>query len=226
MIQRQFRTPAIVLRRTNYGEADRVISLLTPDRGKLSAIAKGVRKQKSKLAGGLELLAVCDVTLLEGRGDMLLVTSTRLDQFYGDILHEYERMELAYAFIKDINRVAETVTEPDFYYLLRDSLQYLNTKIISWKLVDLWFRLRLNILLGHGLNLLTDREGNKLAADKTYHFDFAENAFYEHTAGRFNAEHIKLLRLASVKTPAVLRQVSGLDIILDDCLWLVRSLES
>src|SRR5690242_19276754 len=102
MIQRQFRTPAIVLRRTNYGEADRVISLLTPDRGKLSAIAKGVRKQKSKLAGGLELLAVCDVTLLEGRGDMLLVTSARLDQFYGDILQEYERMELAYAFIKDI----------------------------------------------------------------------------------------------------------------------------
>jgi len=225
-MQRQFRTEAIVLRRTNYGEADRVINLLTPERGKLSAIAKGVRKQKSKLAGGLELLAVCDVTLLEGRGDMLLVTSARLGQFYGDILQEYERMELAYAFIKDINRVAETVTEPEFYYLLRDSLHYLNTKTIGWRLVELWFRLRLNILLGHGLNLLTDREGKKLAAEKKYHFDFAENAFYEHAVGRFGAEHIKLLRLASVKTPAVLRQVSGLDVILDDCLWLVRSQET
>jgi hypothetical protein len=135
-------------------------------------------------------------------------------------------MELAYAFIKDINRVAETVTESDFYYLLRDGLAYLNAKNIDWRLVELWFRLRLNILLGHGLNLQGDREGNKLAADKKYHFDFAENAFYEHTAGRFNAEHIKLLRLAAVKTPAVLRQVSGLDKILDDCLWLVRSQET
>lgn len=225
-MRQQFRTEAIVLRRTNYGEADRIINLLTPERGKLSAIAKGVRKQKSKLAGGLELLAVCDVTLLEGRGDMLLVTSARLVQFYGDILQEYERMELAYAFIKDINRVAETVTEPEFYYLLRDGLHYLNTKTIDWRLIELWFRLRLNMLLGHGLNLLTDHEGNKLAADKKYHFDFADNAFYEHTAGRFDAKHIKLLRLASVKTPAVLRQVSGLDIVLDDCLWLVRSQET
>lgn len=225
-MHRQFRTEAIVLRRTNYGEADRIINLLTPERGKLSAIAKGVRKQKSKLAGGLELLAVCDVTLLEGRSDMLLVTSARLGQFYGDILHEYERMELAYTFIKDINRVAETVTEPEFYYLLRDGLRYLDAKSIDWRLVELWFRLRLNILLGHGLNLLTDREDKKLAADKKYHFDFADNAFYEHTAGRFDSEHIKLLRLASVKTPAVLRQVSGLDAILDDCLWLVRSQET
>lgn len=222
----QFRTQAIVLRRTNYGEADRVISFLTPERGKISAIAKGVRKQKSKLAGGLELLAVCDVTLAEGRGNMALVTSARMEQFYGDILHEYERMELAYAFIKDINRVAETVTEAEFYYLLRDALQFLNTKTIDWRLVELWFRLRLQALLGHGLNLATDREDNKLAPDKTYHFDFAENAFYEHAAGKFNAEHIKLLRLASVKTPAILRQVSGLDAILDDCLWLVRSIEN
>ena len=50
-----YRTEAIILRRTNYGEADRVISLITPDRGKISGIAKGVRKPKSKLAGGLEL---------------------------------------------------------------------------------------------------------------------------------------------------------------------------
>ena len=63
-----FKTEAIMLRRTNYGEADRIISFITPDRGKLSAIAKGVRKPKSKLAGGLELFAASDITIAEGRG--------------------------------------------------------------------------------------------------------------------------------------------------------------
>ena len=44
------RTFGYVLRRTNYGEADRILNIITPS-GKISAIAKGVRKEKSKLAG-------------------------------------------------------------------------------------------------------------------------------------------------------------------------------
>jgi len=48
------KTKAIVLRRTNYGEADRIIQFITPV-GKISAIAKGVRREKSRLAGGIEL---------------------------------------------------------------------------------------------------------------------------------------------------------------------------
>ena len=64
------RTEAIILRRTNYGEADRILNVLTPEHGKVSAIAKGVRKAKSKLAGGLELFAVSDITILKGKSDM------------------------------------------------------------------------------------------------------------------------------------------------------------
>ena len=49
------KTDAIVLKRVNYREGDRIITFLTPD-GRLSAIAKGARKEKSKLAGGIEIL--------------------------------------------------------------------------------------------------------------------------------------------------------------------------
>ena len=220
-----FRTEAIILRRTNYGEADRILSIITPDRGKLSAIAKGVRKPKSKLAGGLELLAACDLTIMEGRGDMGLITSARMNEFYGDILHDYDRMELAYAMIKAVNKATETVSEPEFYYLLRGGLQFLNTGSIDWRITELWFRLNLQMLLGHGMNLGTDRTGEKLAADVTYQFDFGENAFYADGRGRFGAEHIKLLRLAAAKNPAVLRQVGGIGDIIEDCLWLLRTLE-
>ena len=56
------RLRAIVLRRTNYGEADRILQLLTP-KGKRSVMAKGARRERSKLAGGIELFALCDVVL-------------------------------------------------------------------------------------------------------------------------------------------------------------------
>ena len=77
------RLKAIVLRRTNYAEADRVLQLLTP-KGRRSVIAKGVRRERSKLAGGIELLAICDVVIRSGRGDLGLLTSARLAE-QGDL---------------------------------------------------------------------------------------------------------------------------------------------
>ena len=59
------RTKAIVLRRTNYGEADRILNFLT-EQGVIAAIAKGVRKEKSKLAGAVELFTVSDITHHKG----------------------------------------------------------------------------------------------------------------------------------------------------------------
>ena len=47
------RTDAIVLRRTNYGEADRILQVITPSSGRLSVMARSVRKEKSRLAGGI-----------------------------------------------------------------------------------------------------------------------------------------------------------------------------
>lgn len=218
-----FNTKAIVLRRTNYGEADRILSILTPERGKVSAIAKGVRKPKSKLAGGLELLALCDVTLLAGRGNMARITSARLDTFYGAILQDYDRLTFAYSAIKRINKATETISEPEFFDLLLGTLECLNNPLIDRRITELWFALQLDILLGHGINLATDREGNALEADKMYQYDFDDQAFFEHAGGKFGAAQIKLLRLAAVKSPVVLRQVSGVDEALDECLWLINT---
>jgi DNA repair protein RecO (recombination protein O) len=221
---RPFSSECIILRRTNYGEADRIISFLTPERGKLSAIAKGVRKPRSKLAGGLELFALCDVTFMEGRGDLALVTSARMRQFFGNILKNYDRMQLGYECVKQINQATETVSEPEFYSLLSDSLANLDDEAIDWRLIELGFRLKLQTLLGHGLNLATTSDGNKLQADQLYHYDFKDNVFYEDRAGRFGSEHITLMRLAAVKSPAVLKQVAGIERVIDDCVWLVRQM--
>jgi DNA repair protein RecO (recombination protein O) len=64
-----------VLRSIRYGEADRILHLYTPHRGRLGAIAKGVRKARSRFGGRLEPFFRLDLVLYEGRGDMMTVTS-------------------------------------------------------------------------------------------------------------------------------------------------------
>jgi DNA repair protein RecO (recombination protein O) len=219
-------TEAIILRRTNYGEADRILTILTPHHGKLSAIAKGVRKAKSKLAGSLELFATTELVIAQGRSAMGTVTAARLIHFYNDILKDYDRMSLAYELVKQINRVTEAVAEPEFYYLLRDSLMFLEQLAIDNRLVELWFRLRLAALLGRGLNVATDASGGPLHAGQSYNFDVSEMSFVASERGQFSSEHIKLLRLASVKSPTVISRVGGTTQLLDTCLWLARLIET
>ena len=69
------KTEAVVLRSMRYGEADRILHLYTPHRGRLSAIAKGVRRAKSRFGGRLEPCFRLDMVLHEGRSDLLTVTS-------------------------------------------------------------------------------------------------------------------------------------------------------
>jgi DNA repair protein RecO (recombination protein O) len=70
-----FKTEAVVLRSIRYGEADRVLHLFSVDRGRLGAIAKGVRKVRSRMGGRLEPLARVRLVLHEGRGELCTVTS-------------------------------------------------------------------------------------------------------------------------------------------------------
>jgi len=69
------KTEAIVLRSMRYGEADRILHLFTPERGRLSAIAKGVRRAKTRFGGRLEPYFRLQLVLYQGRSDLLTVTS-------------------------------------------------------------------------------------------------------------------------------------------------------
>jgi len=69
------KTEGIVLRSLRYGEADRILHLYTPDRGRVSAIAKGVRRAKSRFGGRLEPFFRLRLVLYQGRSDLFTVTS-------------------------------------------------------------------------------------------------------------------------------------------------------
>jgi DNA repair protein RecO (recombination protein O) len=78
---RTFRTSALVLKRRNFGEADRLLTLLTPEHGKFDALAKGARKPISKKTGHVELFTRADVLIARGRS-MDILTQAEMTQAY------------------------------------------------------------------------------------------------------------------------------------------------
>lgn len=215
------RTRAIVLRRTNYGEADRVLQLITPE-GRRSVMAKGARREKSKLAGGIELFGVSDVVINEGKGDLGILTSARLVHFYRHIIEDYDRLQFGYEVIKYVARASETVDEPDWYDVLFEVLKGLDAKTLPLQLTQTWFYLHYAELMGAELSLTNDVSGQPLRAEARYMYDVSEKGLRESENGDITAEHIKLLRLIGVKSLEVLVQIGGVEKILPDCWLLTR----
>jgi len=215
------RTKAIILRRTNYGEADRILQLLTPG-GRRSALARGVRREKSKLAGGIELFTVSDVVITEGKGELYILTSARLERFFRHILEDYDALQFGYEAVKQIARASEAVDEPAWFDMLLEILTALDDRKAPLQLVETWFYLRYADLLGHGLNLRRDIAGEQLEVDRHYIYDVSEQGLREAVSGDIGADHIKLLRLVNAKSLSVLSQISGLEPILSVCLLTAR----
>jgi DNA repair protein RecO (recombination protein O) len=203
MLSKDCRTLGIVLRRTNYAEADRILSLITPF-GKVSAMAKGVRKAKSKLAGGVEMFSLADLNVHQGRGKLGMVTGAKMVEYYGTgILADFERMELAATILKKVDRMTEEVEDlgqaenasaEDFFEITRQSLKALNDGVDA-QLVSSWFGINFLRASGEEMNLYRDINGEKLRADLKYDWNVIEGAFERAESGKFGADEIKLLRL-------------------------------
>lgn len=186
------RTQGYVLKRTNYGEADRILNIITPF-GKIVAIAKGVRKSKSKIAGGIEMFTLVDFNIHKGRSEFGIVTSAKLIKYYGEILKDYQRMELAGLILKKISQAAESSDSVEYFYITDQGLKGLNE---GWNLnlIEAWFWLHLTQAMGEDVNLHRDISGKKLVVDQRYDFDSNMMAFYENEYGEYGADEIKMLR--------------------------------
>ncbi|MFC2318108.1 MAG: DNA repair protein RecO, partial [Candidatus Saccharibacteria bacterium] len=170
---------AIVLRRTNYQEADRILDLVTP-LGKRSVIARGVRKEKSRLAGSVELLCESEIVLTKSnKSSLAILTSARLIRFYGNILKSYDRMTFAYDTLKNIGKAVNQIEEPEWYDLLSQVLSGLDDLKIDLRLIRVWFLLQYQKLLGNELNMLYDVNGEKLEKTKKYTYDYLERGLRE-----------------------------------------------
>jgi len=214
---KQIVTQAIVLSRTHFGEADRIVTVITPDHGKVRLIAKGVRKIKSKLAGGIELFGVNSITFIEGKSEIKTLISSRLLQHFGQIVHDIERTMFAYSVLKIINRTTEDNAEIEYFNLTAETLASINNEKLSLDLIMLWFNMQLLKLRGQSPNLDTDSNGHKLLAEQNYNFDFESMSFRVYASGMYTAQHIKLLRLGlKLNSPAPLLKIRGIAKVLQN----------
>lgn len=222
---KQINTTAIILSRTDYGEADRILTLLSPDHGKLRLMAKGVRRIKSKLAGGIELFSISDIAFIRGRGDIGTLVSTRLITHYGLIVKDVMRTMLGYELIKLLNRITEDEPEAEYYELLEQAFAALNDATIDAQLIRVWFQMQLLRLGGHSPNLHTDSRGTKLEAGQHYEFSYDEVAFTTRDDGHFTADHIKLLRVGfSGNEPRIMQKITGINQLMQDITPLVQTM--
>ena len=201
------RTAAIVLRRTNYGESDRILNILTPV-GKFSVIAKGVRKPKSKLAGGIELFCLSDIVIQSGKGDLKILTSAKMLKNYHRILADLEKFELASQILKAVGRITEQVASAEHFDLLKQSLEGIENNY-NQQLIENWFKINFNKINGEEYNFYTDQNGQKLQPDGHYTWDRTELIFHTDPNGNIGANEIKFARLMSTASLAVSARVKN-----------------
>src|SRR5881392_4028436 len=92
MASKTYKTEAIVLRSLRFSEADRILHLYTADRGRVGAIAKGIRKTKSRFGGRLEPLSHVELLLHEGSGELLTITGVDLRRSHSATREEPYRL--------------------------------------------------------------------------------------------------------------------------------------
>lgn len=216
------RTQAIVLHRTKYGETDRILNLLTPE-GRKSCVAKGVRKEKSKLAGGIEIFTVSDIVIHESeKSDLGILTSAKMVKNYMNIISDLDRFELGSKIIKLANKISENVDSPELFSLVNQCFWGLD-KNLSRDLVESFFLLNLARISGEEVNLIRDSLGEKLDAKTIYVWDSLENALKPDSNGSIFADHIKFMRLMLSSPLKIVNQVQNKEKLLPETLYIAKS---
>lgn len=145
---RQFRTQAIILKRRDFGESDRLLTLFTPDHGKVSAIAKGARKPTSKATGHVELFARTDVLVHKGRDLDILAQAELLDAYLG-IREDLTRGAYANYVAELLDRFTadEDINQHELFVLLHQTFRRL-ANADDPRLATRYYELRLLDLVG------------------------------------------------------------------------------
>jgi DNA repair protein RecO (recombination protein O) len=149
------KTEAVVLRSMRYGEADRILHVYTPHRGRISAIAKGVRRTRSRFGGRLEPFFRLRMDLHEGRGELLTVTGAQTVDAYPRLRGDARALDSAARACDAVGRLFETdEPHPGVFNLLCRQLALLDEQTAgtdpptSARAGALAFRLKLLLAAG------------------------------------------------------------------------------
>ena len=148
-----YRSKGIVLRSIRYGEADRILDLYTRDAGLVSAIAKGIRRTKSRFGARLEPLSCVDFMAYHGRTLDTLTQADVLRSFH-TVRENLTRFEAAAGMVRSI-RALSGGDEADrrVFNLLYNALDALETRETGYEAAEAAFGLKLSILAGYAPQL-------------------------------------------------------------------------
>lgn len=125
-VPRVYQTEAIIIKRTKLGEADRILTLYTPDLGKLKAVAKGTRRPKSKLGGHVELLTHSLLMLARGR-NLDIITQAQTINSFSPLKDDLERISRG-LYVSELvdSFTAERIENRRLFNLLLETLHQLS----------------------------------------------------------------------------------------------------
>jgi len=201
-------TTSVILKRINFNDADRIITCITPDFGKVSLLARGVRKSKSKMAGGIELFSINQITFIPGKKEIGTLVSARIQTNFGQVVKDVERAIWAYEMLKITDQHTEENAEPGYYQILTKTLVSLDNHKIDLSIAKVWFYMQFLNLSGHGMNLASDIKSRPLVENTKYQFSVQDGAFFKIGTGQYDSNHIKFLRLCIKNSPNGLNKIS------------------
>ncbi|KAE8128366.1 MULTISPECIES: DNA repair protein RecO [Bifidobacterium] len=107
-----YRDEGVVLRAVKLGEADRIITVLTKEHGKIRAVAKGVRRVKSRFGGRLEPFMRVDLLIAEGRSLDVISQAASIGAYAAEICLDFEAYSAANVIVETVDKLVSTEHEP------------------------------------------------------------------------------------------------------------------
>ena len=150
-----FTTPAVLLRRLDYGDFDLILTLLSLHQGKISLIAKSAKKSTKRFAGILELFSLMEVVASTGRGRGLpVLQEATLISPFSTIRNDINKTAYASYWCELINNwMEENQKEVRLFYLLKHALNQLDSGQSAAAQISILFQMKFLHLTGHGPNL-------------------------------------------------------------------------
>ena len=205
---RTFRTEAIVLRRLDFGEADRLLTILTPDHGKLSAIAKSARKPIARQSGHVELFARTTLLIARGR-NIDTISQAELTEPFLALREDLTRAAYANYVVELVDRFTEPEEgNPALYRLLSEVLAVLTLPEVDLRLATRTYELDLLRLVGFQPELFRCLVGDEpLQPDSEFYFSSSEGGIIcaEHAEG-YQHPYLTRISLSALK---VMRYLQG-----------------
>ena len=147
--RRLVKTKGIVLSEVNFSESDKMLTVLTPDLGKISCVAKGARKMQSTLLATSQMFAFSEMVLYRGRGENYYINSAELIEPFYSIRTDYERLECAMNCVKFVRRyVQENQMSVYVLKLLLNTIYLLSVSEKNKELIKSVFELKAVCLFG------------------------------------------------------------------------------